>query len=383
MWSMKKEDLALKERLSKIKLLDTLIARQGTFADYEEDLKKRLINELMPNYSKATEVDSGGDDEATTRPPGVKAAKARSRKPLVDGKELGDFQTMWSMKKADLALKERSRVKKREQDSRNMKCLFQVTGNEACGLCSELFSEGSSKKRKSVDVSQSASSKATEVDSGGNDEATTRPPGVKAAKARSRKPLVDGKELAEFQTMWSMKKEDLALKERLSKIKLLDTLIARQGTFADYEEDLKKRLINELMPNYCIVTGEDRLKDSRTKKLAHCVVIADGSSKKRKSVDVSQSASSKTTEVDSGGDDEATTRPPGVKASKARSRKPLVDGKELAEFQTMWSMKKEDLALKERLSKIKLLDTLIARQGTLPDYEKDLKKRLVNELMPN
>jgi len=49
----------------------------------------------------------------------------------------------------------------------------------------------------------------------------------------------------------------------------------------------------------------------------------------------------------------------------------------------MWSMKKEDLALKENLSKIKLLDTLIARQGTLPDYEEDLKKRLINELMPN
>ncbi|KAF3547937.1 hypothetical protein DY000_02010029 [Brassica cretica] len=77
MWSMKKEDLTLKERLSKIKLLEALIARQGTLADYEEDLKKRFINE--------------------------------------------------------------SRVKIREQDSRNMKCLFQVTDNEACGLCSELF----------------------------------------------------------------------------------------------------------------------------------------------------------------------------------------------------------------------------------------------------
>ncbi|KAF3554609.1 hypothetical protein F2Q69_00015156 [Brassica cretica] len=60
---------------------------------------------------------------------------------------------------------------------------------------------------------------------------------IQAAKARSRKPLVDGKELAEFQTMWSMKKKDLALKESLSKIKLLDTLIARQGTLADYEEE--------------------------------------------------------------------------------------------------------------------------------------------------
>ncbi|KAG5415940.1 hypothetical protein IGI04_003507 [Brassica rapa subsp. trilocularis] len=42
----------------------------------------------------------------------------------------------------------------------------------------------------------------------------------------------------------------------------------------------------------------------------------------------------------------------------------------------------DDLALKERLSKIKLLETLIARQEELKDYEKDLKKSLVNELMP-
>uniref|UniRef100_A0A0D3DAB9 No apical meristem-associated C-terminal domain-containing protein n=1 Tax=Brassica oleracea var. oleracea TaxID=109376 RepID=A0A0D3DAB9_BRAOL len=52
--------------------------------------------------------------------------------------------------------------------------------------------EGSSKKRKSMDVSHSASSKAIDVDSG--DEATTRPPGVKAAKARSKKPIGDAKD---------------------------------------------------------------------------------------------------------------------------------------------------------------------------------------------
>ncbi|XP_013694644.1 glutathione S-transferase T3-like [Brassica napus] len=121
--------------------------------------------------------------------------------------------------------------------------------NDVWSELSTAKAEGSSKKRKSVDISQSGSSKATEVDSGGDDEATTRPPGVKTAKAHSRKPLVDGKELGDFQTMWSMKKADLALKERLSKIKLLEALIARQGTLADYEEDLKKRLINELMPN--------------------------------------------------------------------------------------------------------------------------------------
>ena len=62
--------------------------------------------------------------------------------------------------------------------------------------------EGSSKKRKSVNVCPSATSKATDLDSGGDDDATTRPMGVKAAKARSRKPMV---EFGEFQSMWSMK----------------------------------------------------------------------------------------------------------------------------------------------------------------------------------
>ncbi|KAG2264759.1 hypothetical protein Bca4012_078083 [Brassica carinata] len=68
------------------------------------------------------------------------------------------------------------------------------------------------------------------------------------SKARSKKTIVD-EELCEFQTMWSIKKHDLALKERLSKIKLLDNLIAKQGPLADYEEALKKKLINELMSN--------------------------------------------------------------------------------------------------------------------------------------
>uniref|UniRef100_A0A0D3CQ28 Myb-like domain-containing protein n=1 Tax=Brassica oleracea var. oleracea TaxID=109376 RepID=A0A0D3CQ28_BRAOL len=107
----------------------------------------------------------------------------------------------------------------------------------------------------------------------------------------------------------------------------------------------------------------------------------DGSSKKRKCGDVSHSASSKATEADSVDDDEATNRPKGVNAAKASSKKAMADGKELSEFQTMWSFKKEDLALKERLSKMKLLDSLIAKQGPLPDYEEALKKKLIDELM--
>ena len=49
MWSLKKEDLTMKKELPNIKLLETLIAKEGPLADYEETLKKKLINELGYN----------------------------------------------------------------------------------------------------------------------------------------------------------------------------------------------------------------------------------------------------------------------------------------------------------------------------------------------
>ncbi|WZZ12210.1 hypothetical protein YC2023_105299 [Brassica napus] len=57
-----------------------------------------------------------------------------------------------------------------------------------------------------------------------------------------------GKGLSQFQTMWTIKKEDLALKEKLGKIKLLNTLLAREGPLAASEETLKEQLITELRP---------------------------------------------------------------------------------------------------------------------------------------
>ncbi|KAF3525632.1 hypothetical protein F2Q69_00050084 [Brassica cretica] len=50
MWSIKQQDLAMKEKLSKMKLLDSLIAKQEPLADYEEALKKKLINELITKH---------------------------------------------------------------------------------------------------------------------------------------------------------------------------------------------------------------------------------------------------------------------------------------------------------------------------------------------
>uniref|UniRef100_A0A0D3B8S3 Myb-like domain-containing protein n=1 Tax=Brassica oleracea var. oleracea TaxID=109376 RepID=A0A0D3B8S3_BRAOL len=87
--------------------------------------------------------------------------------------------------------------------------------------------ESSNKRRKFDDGSHSASESVKNNDAAVDDDGMNRPPGVKAAKARGKKkPVVEGKEMSEFQTMWSIKKEDLAMKERLEKMKLLDTLIA-------------------------------------------------------------------------------------------------------------------------------------------------------------
>ncbi|KAF2537653.1 hypothetical protein F2Q68_00019051 [Brassica cretica] len=109
---------------------------------------------------------------------------------------------------------------------------------------------GSPQRRRSslsMALRDSLSSQVNENNAAVDDDGTCRPPSVKVAKARGKKPLVERKELSDFQTMWSIKKEDLAMKEKLSKMNLLESLVAKQVPLADYEEALKKKLINELM----------------------------------------------------------------------------------------------------------------------------------------
>ena len=105
----------------------------------------------------------------------------------------------------------------------------------------------SSKRRKFEDGSHTGSSQVKENNAGVVDDVTCRPAGVKAAKSRGKKPLVEAKELDVFKTIWEMKKEDLTRKEKLTKMKLLESLVAKQGPLPDYEEDLKIKLIKELM----------------------------------------------------------------------------------------------------------------------------------------
>ncbi|KAF2599059.1 hypothetical protein F2Q68_00011319 [Brassica cretica] len=47
MWSIKQHDLAMKDRLSKMRLLESLIAKKYPLAEYEEALKKKLDDELL------------------------------------------------------------------------------------------------------------------------------------------------------------------------------------------------------------------------------------------------------------------------------------------------------------------------------------------------
>lgn len=104
--------------------------------------------------------------------------------------------------------------------------------------CDLAKNDGSSRKRKAEDGPDSSTSEAT---------ASKRPPGVKAAKASGKKTVVETVDLNKFQSMWTIKQQALAVKERLSKMSLLDSLIGKKEPLAEHEEILKSKLINDLL----------------------------------------------------------------------------------------------------------------------------------------
>jgi len=69
-----------------------------------------------------------------------------------------------------------------------------------------------------------------------------RPEGSKAAKAR-RNNTQGIKSIAEYTTVMELKKEDLMMKERLSKLAILDTLLAKPGPLSEAEEVVKNKLL--------------------------------------------------------------------------------------------------------------------------------------------
>ncbi|KAG2269074.1 hypothetical protein Bca52824_063629 [Brassica carinata] len=73
-----------------------------------------------------------------------------------------------------------------------------------------------------------------------------RPPGVKASKASGKKTFDPDKQVEEFERIWKIKQKEIDAKERLSKMSLLDSLIGKKEPLLEYEESLKKKLINGL-----------------------------------------------------------------------------------------------------------------------------------------
>ncbi|KAF3564553.1 hypothetical protein DY000_02018238 [Brassica cretica] len=89
-----------------------------------------------------------------------------------------------------------------------------------------------------------------------------RPPSVKSAKARGKKTMGEGKELSQFQTMWSIKKQDLVMKERLSKMKLLDSEIEECSSHAKAIIRSRDTLLYQCVTGtlvYLFVTGQCRV----------------------------------------------------------------------------------------------------------------------------
>jgi len=82
------------------------------------------------------------------------------------------------------------------------------------------------------------------------DEAMARPEGVKAAKAKGKKPVrkqgnLEAEEM-EFQSFWEIRQKDFALKSTLNKQKLLERLVAKSEPLSELEMQVKIKLLTEL-----------------------------------------------------------------------------------------------------------------------------------------
>lgn len=86
------------------------------------------------------------------------------------------------------------------------------------------------------------------------EEEEARPPGVKAAKGRSKQPSnkpttvdAEGKALSDFREMWEIKQQDLMIKRELGNQRLLESLLAKTEELSEKEMALKDKLLTDLM----------------------------------------------------------------------------------------------------------------------------------------
>ncbi|XP_010431695.1 PREDICTED: glutathione S-transferase T3-like [Camelina sativa] len=112
-----------------------------------------------------------------------------------------------------------------------------------------------------------------------------------------------------------------------------------------------------------------------------------GMAKKRRKCEEcsAQSSSSHLVVLSDGEDDEAMPPPPPrVQASSQaipQRNTSTVEGEDKSEFQRMWEIKQKDYALQEKLSKHRLLDTLLSKTEPLSEMEMALKNKLINDML--
>lgn len=92
---------------------------------------------------------------------------------------------------------------------------------------------GPSKRKTGDDSAQSSSANV--------DDHQIRPEGIKAAKARRSNGAA--KALDDYKTIWEIKKDDGAMKEKLSKLAILDTLLSKTQPLTEAEEVVKNKLL--------------------------------------------------------------------------------------------------------------------------------------------
>ena len=84
------------------------------------------------------------------------------------------------------------------------------------------------------------------------------------------------------------------------------------------------------------------------------------------------------------GEDDNSARPAGVKAAKAKAKKPASKPtleEEEKEFHNLWELRQNDFALKDKLNKQKLLQGLILKTEPLTELELALKDQLIKDML--
>ncbi|KAF3610124.1 hypothetical protein DY000_02045223 [Brassica cretica] len=216
----------------------------------------------------------------------------------------------------------------------------------------------------------------------GDDEAMDRLIGVKAAKAKTKRPVGEEVKIPQgFKDMWEMRTKDLAFKDKLSNKKLLDSLIAKKEPLTELKVAAHEIFFNDYKVKFSLEYAWRELRNDQ-KWCGTQRSSQQSSGSKRKRVGEEQSFQSSASMPSVNGEDEAMDRPIGVKAAKAKAKRPVGEEVKIPQgFKDMWEMRTKDLAFKDKLSNKKLLDSLIAKKEPLTELKVVLKNKQITEML--